>query len=333
MKSFTGYIGTYCSSNSYGIYRFTLDAERGRLSAPEPFLPVQDSKFLALREDGLLASVVKRRYGAGLFLARIREIPCAQNETMTEDGSGCHVVLSGTHAYTANFHSGTVSCYRLTDTEPVLEHMISIAPEAGCHQVLLHNELLLVPCMELDEIRLFSAKDYAPQGAIAFPAGSGPRHGVFGRTHQNLYVAAEKENAVYRFGVHACAFEPEQRVPLLDSSSSGCNETAAIRFSPDERFLYVSVRGANRIVVLACTADGLQVIQRVSCGGDHPRDIALSPDGRFVLSVNRYSGDLTCFPRDPASGRIGEQCSKVSVPEGVSIVFDAQMKGEENETV
>lgn len=329
MKSFTGYIGTYCSSDSYGIYRFTLDAERGRLSAPEPFLPVQDSKFLALREDGLLASVVKRRYGAGLFLARIREIPCAQNETMTEDGSGCHVVLSGTHAYTANFHSGTVSCYRLTDTAPVLEHMISIAPEAGCHQVLLHNELLLIPCMELDEIRLFSTEDYTSRGEIVFPSGSGPRHGIFDRTHRNLYVAAQKDNAVYRYSVHGDGFELMQRIPLLDAPGSGCDETAAIRLSPDERFLYVSVRGANLIVVLACASDGLRVIQRVSCGGDHPRDIALSPDGRFVLSANRYSGDLTCFPRDAASGRIGEQCSKVSVPEGVSIVFDAQTKGEE----
>ena len=129
--------------------------------------------------------------------------------------------------------------------------------------------------------------------------------------------------------MHGDGFELMQRIPLLDAPGSGCDETAAIRLSPDERFLYVSVRGANLIVVLACASDGLRVIQRVSCGGDHPRDIALSPDGHFVLSANRYSGDLTCFPRDPASGRIGAQCSKVSVPEGVSIVFDAQMKGEE----
>ena len=329
MKYFTGYIGTYRSPDAYGIYRFALDAENGRLSSPEPFLPVQDSKYLALREDGLLASTVQRESGAGLFAARIQDLPDAQHEILSEDGAGCHVALSATHAYTVNFHSGTVSCYRLTDAAPVLEHVISIAPKAGCHQVLLHDGLLLVPCMELDEIRLFSAEDYAARGAIAFPSGSGPRHGVFDHAHQNLYVAAQKDNAVYRYSVHGDSFELMQRVPLLDAPGSDCDETAAIRLSPDERFLYVSVRGANSIVVLACTADGLRVIQRISCGGDHPRDIALSPDGRFVLSANRYSGDLTCFPRDPASGRIGAQCSKVSVPEGVSIVFDAQMKGEE----
>ena len=329
MKYFTGYIGTYRSPDAYGIYRFALDAENGRLSSPEPFLPVQDSKYLALREDGLLASTVQRGSGAGLFAARLQDLPDAQHEILPEDSTGCHVALSATHAYTANSHSGTVCCYRLADEAPVLEHVISIAPKAGCHQVLLHDGLLLVPCMELDEIRLFSAEDYAARGAIAFPSGSGPRHGVFDHAHQNLYVAAQKDNAVYRYSVHGDSFELMQRVPLLDAPGSDCDETAAIRLSPDERFLYVSVRGANLIVVLACTADGLRVIQRISCGGDHPRDIALSPDGRFVLSANRYSGDLTCFPRDPASGRIGAQCSKVSVPEGVSIVFDAQMKGEE----
>ena len=329
MKYFTGYIGTYRSPDAYGIYRFALDAENGRLSSPEPFLSVQDSKYLALREDGLLASTVQRGSGAGLFAARLQDLPDAQHEILPEDSTGCHVALSATHAYTANFHSGTVCCYRLADEAPVLEHVISIAPKAGCHQVLLHDGLLLVPCMELDEIRLFSTEDYAARGAIAFPSGSGPRHGVFDHAHQNLYVAAQKDNAVYRYSVHGDSFELMQRVPLLDAPGSDCDETAAIRLSPDERFLYVSVRGANLIVVLACAADGLRVIQRISCGGDHPRDIALSPDGRFVLSANRYSGDLTCFPRDPAAGRIGAQCSKVSVPEGVSIVFDAQMKGEE----
>lgn len=329
MKYFTGYIGTYRSPDAYGIYRFALDAENGRLSSPEPFLPVQDSKYLALREDGLLTSTVQRGSGAGLFAARLQDLPDAQHEILPEDSTGCHVALSATHAYTANFHSGTVCCYRLADAAPVPEHVISIAPKAGCHQVLLHDGLLLVPCMELDEIRLFSAEDYAARGAIAFPSGSGPRHGVFDHAHQNLYVAAQKDNAVYRYSVHGDSFEQTQRVPLLDAPGSDCDETAAIRLSPDERFLYVSVRGANLIVVLACAADGLRVIQRISCGGDHPRDIALSPDGRFVLSANRYSGDLTCFPRDPATGRIGAQCSKVSVPEGVSIVFDAQMKGEE----
>lgn len=329
MKYFTGYIGTYRSPDAYGIYRFALDAENGRLSSPEPFLPVQDSKYLALREDGLLASTVQRGSGAGLFAARLQDLPDAQHEILPEDSTGCHVALSATHAYTANFHSGTVCCYRLADAAPVPEHVISIAPKAGCHQVLLHDGLLLVPCMELDEIRLFSAEDYAARGAIAFPSGSGPRHGVFDHAHQNLYVAAQKDNAVYRYSVHDNGFELMQRVPLLDAPGSDCDETAAIRLSPDERFLYVSVRGANLIVVLACAADGLRVIQRISCGGDHPRDIALSPDGRFVLSANRYSGDLTCFLRDPATGRIGAQCSKVSVPEGVSIVFDAQMKGEE----
>lgn len=199
MKYFTGYIGTYRSPDAYGIYRFALDAENGRLSSPEPFLPVQDSKYLALREDGLLASTVQRGSGAGLFAARLQDLPDAQHEILPEDSTGCHVALSATHAYTANFHSGTVCCYRLADAAPVLEHVISIAPKAGCHQVLLHDGLLLVPCMELDEIRLFSAEDYTARGAISFPSGSGPRHGVFDHAHQNLYVAAQKDNAVYRY--------------------------------------------------------------------------------------------------------------------------------------
>lgn len=326
MKHFLGYIGTYRSPQSYGIYRFTLDADTGALSPPTPFLPVQDSKYLALREDGLLASTVQHGHDAGLSLTFIHGAPHARQELLPESGAACHVVLSATHAYTANFHSGAVVCYRLTDAAPTLAHTITIAPKAGCHQVLLHENRLLVPCMELDQIRVFSAEDYAPHGTIPFPTGSGPRHGVFDRAHQNLYVAAQKDHAVYHFSVQGDRFTLVQRVSLLDTPAAS-DETAAIRLSPDEHFLYISVRGANQIVALAREADGLRVIQRTACGGDHPRDIALSPDGRFLLSANRYSGDVTCFARDPASGRIGSQSGKISVPEGVSIVFDAQTKG------
>ena len=88
MGYFTGYIGTYHTAHSYGIYRFSLDTRNGGLSAPEPFLPVHGSKYLALREDGLLASIVQHEQGAGLFLTKLQDGTHEQNELLPETGAG-----------------------------------------------------------------------------------------------------------------------------------------------------------------------------------------------------------------------------------------------------
>lgn len=328
MKQYTGYIGTYRSVQSNHIYRFILDAESGALTIPEPYLPVPDSKYIALRDDSVLVSTVRREQGAGLAVTNLRlPSPHVTAEALGDPGAGCHVAIAEDHVFTADFHAGTVTCYRLNGLQPIREHTIAIAPHAGCHQVLFHNDLLLIPCMELDECRLFSAVDYQPRGVIRFPKNSGPRHGIFDRAHRYLYLVSQKDNTISCFSVQGTHFSLCERLSLLDAPVSSCDEAAAIRFSPDERFLYVSVRGAEQIIVLEANGSQMQILQRIDCGGQHPRDIALSPDGHWLLSANRCSDDITCFPRDAVTGLLGPLCSRVPIHEGVSIVFDTTEKG------
>lgn len=328
MAKLTGYLGTYLSPESDGVYRFFLDTETGALTAPERFLDVPDSKYLALRQDGLLASIVRRENGAGLSLTGLRGGNRAQ-ETLFEKISGCHVAFDGDRVYTANFHDGTVTVCRVENGAPTVEHVIRIGSGAGCHQAVPHGRFLLVPCMNLDEIRIFDLENqFALHDVLAFPQGSGPRHAVFDRAHGRLFTAAQTENAVYTFRAgEDGAFTRAKRTPLLPEALLPGSETAAIRLSEDERFLYVSIRGANRIAVLSAEGGQTRTIQLVSCGGDHPRDIALAPGGRFLLAANRYSGNLVCFPVDPKSGLLGAALSDVPAHQGVSIMFDAPEKG------
>lgn len=59
MAILTGYLGTYDSPRSRGVFRFSFDGETGALTAPELLLEAPDAKYLALR-DGLLAAPVRR---------------------------------------------------------------------------------------------------------------------------------------------------------------------------------------------------------------------------------------------------------------------------------
>ena len=325
MKQYTGYVGTYYTDESPGIYRFYLDAESGNLSQPELIYDVPDSKYLAMCTDGSLASIVSRQDGAGIHLINLRSKSTPFHaELLTESGTGCYIAFYQDHIYTANFHAGTVSRYRITDNTPVFEQTISIAPAAGSHQIVFHHNHILVPCMELDEIHLFRLSDLSPCGVIPFPKNSGPRHAIFDSRQENLYVAAQKDNTLYCFHVQNDGkYTLSQTVPLLDHADPKRDETAAIRLSPDEKFIYISVRGSNLIAVLQIDDDTVRLIQRISCGGDHPRDIELSPDGAWLVAANRSSGDLVSFPRDAVSGLLGEARGHIVIQQGVSIVFDA----------
>ena len=158
--------------------------------------------------------------------------------------------------------------------------------------------------------------------SIRLPAGSGPRHLTFSRDKTNadgyvdmLYILTEmantifvyqfeKESGQYRFvqqmpaapgiGEDGTVLQemaaPQEALmvpPTADNGSIGC----AIRFSEDEKYLFVSSRlGYQSITAFRREPDGtLTYCSRCSCGGITPRDFN-------VFSV---------IPEPPAAGTAG----------------------------
>lgn len=135
--------------------------------------------------------------------------------------------------------------------------------------------------------------DGAPRRAYAVTPGAGPRHAVVNGTR--LYVINELDNTL---AVHDLAGESAQAlasVPALPGTNDrkngaapaqGSPLAAALRLHPGGRWLYASVRGADTIVCWPLAKDGLPGAPRwYDAGGRTPRDIALTPDGRFLLAA------------------------------------------------
>lgn len=324
MPQTIGYLGSYFSPASPAIGRFTVDEASGSLSLPVPCLDIPESKYLALNGSGLLASIVRRGDRAGVSIADLAGgAPHILAELLPEKSAASHIAFSGELLYTANFHEGTVLVYRWSGGLLSLERRLSIAPGAGCHQTLFHEGLMLVPCMERDEIRIFDKLNRFTQfDAICFPTGSGPRHGVFNASHTRLFVAAEKSCRLFSFLIKETTFTFIGSVPLLPPELLAGSTAAAVRLSADERFLYVSIRGANRIAVFSTDGDLPRLLQLAPCSGDHPRDIALTPGGAYLIAANRFSGELVSFPVDRETGLLGGAVSRVDAPQAVAIVLE-----------
>lgn len=315
-----GYIGTYTTGRSQGIYRFTFDPDTGALSEPILFAAVRNPKCVA-RKGSILASAIELEGRAGVALWDARH-PCTPPFSMCcpEKQTPCHLRFSGSSLLAANYHEGLFTVYRTDSHNLSCATQIACGEKAGCHQSLGRRGFILVPCLEQDQVRIFDRK-FSPRGVILFPAGSGPRHGIFHPKDRTLWMVTERSHELYHFNYADTRYQLLQQVSILpkDHSEYAASTTAAIRLSPDGRFLYTSTRGADIMSVFALDADGAHLIQQVPCGGKHPRDFILSDDGRYVLVLCRDSDDLYSFPRDAETGKLGEIVSHIHVPEGSSI--------------
>ena len=144
---------------------------------------------------------------------------------------------------------------------------------------------------------------------VALPAGSGPRHLLFSKDGKHAYLTTEMSAQVFVFDYDKGRLKQRQALELAHGMPAQNRAAGALHASQDGKFLYVSNRGkANEILVFAInTSNGeLTEIQRRSVDGDHPREFALSPNGKFLLIANQMSNAIVVLERDPESGTLGK---------------------------
>lgn len=80
---------------------------------------------------------------------------------------------------------------------------------------------------------------------------------------------------------------------LVDGKPVGAQD---IMVHPKGHALYVTLCGINEIAVLTLDEKGAPaLVQSIPSGGNLPRGIRLSPDGKYLLSGNMVSGNITTF--------------------------------------
>lgn len=198
-------------------------------------------------------------------------------------------------------------------------HQILPAPD-GCHVYVPDLGLDKLVCYRLDTETGWLVKDHW-QDIPSLP-GQGPRHAVFNQCGNRLYVMAELTGQVNVYD-----YDPQTgSAALLQTCDTIVQEGwflgAAIRIHPTEKWLYVSVRGKDQLIVLDIAEDGtLTKKQTVSSGGRIPRDFILTPDGSFLLCANQDSDNVCVFAIDEHSGMLTQRACQ----EGIGAVTVLQI--------
>lgn len=133
-----------------------------------------------------------------------------------------------------------------------------------------------------------------------------PRYSSFHPDKPIFYTNNERKCEIHVFSyTEDGKIDLIQKVETLTSEYKGkeyainCRPMGAqdILAHPNGKAVYCTIEGGDNIIaVLSVNEDGtLKLIQNIDCEGIMPRGICISPDGRFLLSGNLTSGDITVF--------------------------------------
>ncbi|MFJ7589149.1 lactonase family protein [Streptomyces sp. NPDC097617] len=338
------YIGSFTSAGGRGITTAAVDPKTGALTALS-VTAAEDPSYLALAPSaGVLYAVNETERGAVSAFRTTGAGLAPLGAAVRVGGSGpTHLSLTGRRLLTANYTSGSVSSLPLAaDGAPagpshVLSHQGS-GPDADrqegphAHQVLPDPTGRWVLSVDLgtDSVRVCALDPATGELRVhtetAMRAGTGPRHLAFHPEGEVAYVLHELEPQVTacRWNAASGRLEPVGEVPVASGGASAAVRAypSAVVASPDGRFVWAAVRGADTIATLSLADEPgrPRLTAAVGCGGDWPRDLAVDPSGTRLYAANERSGDVTWFDVDPLTGQ-PHRAGSLAVPAASCVVL------------
>ena len=330
----TVYVGTYSDGTSKGIYRFSLDLETGKATAPVLAGEAKNPSFLALHPNGRYLYAVSEIDSFGgaptgsviAFAIDSKTGDLTKLDEVASEGTGpCHLIVDkgGRNVLVANYGGGTVAVLpigpdgRLGKASSVRRHEgkgkdASRQDKPHAHGIYLDaaERFALAPDLGADRVFVYAydAQKGAlePHGAGVLEPGSGPRHLAFHPSGRFAYVINELSSTVSAFGYDADKGEltPIQTLSALPKGFAGTSYTAEIEVSPDGRFLYGSNRGHDSLAVFQVDAASgrLTAAGHVPIGGSWPRHFKIEASGRVLIAAHQRGGTVGFFRLDPKTG-------------------------------
>lgn len=334
------YVGTYTFAGGEGIYRLSVDKNGfeyvgGEFANNPSYLCLSpDKKTLyaacEVGPDGKVRAYRMNDDGSLTFL----------NEESAVGGGSCHVSASpdGKWLFISNYGFGSESVFPLNEDgsiQPIARHIVhkGSGPDAKRQErphvhfstVSPDGNWLAICDLGLDGVYMypysaeFGVAD--PCYRLSVPEGDGPRHLAFSQDGKYLYVLTEMgANVVVYENVNG-RYESKQVIATLPADFDGLKWGAAIRISPDGRFVVTSNRTHDSLTVYGVQVDGsLKNIQNIKTGGDCPRDFDFTPDGELIVVAHQDGGGLSLFAVDTQTGLLSDTGHRYAIEKSVGVL-------------
>tara|TARA_R110002096_G_scaffold9533_1_gene37532 strand:- start:20398 stop:21543 length:1146 start_codon:yes stop_codon:yes gene_type:complete len=332
-----------------GIYVYEFNTETGETVLKFALDSVINTSFLKLSPNGkYLYSVVESQmdYYGKVAAFEVDSINYKLKLINMQDCGGrnpAHIEIdkAGEYLINSNYTDPSLSVFKINENGSLNNYSQVIRfkdngiiegrqKTAHIHSsnFSLDNQYLFAQDLGADKLRGFkfekSDKDFLLQNEnqIKVKPGSGPRHFTFQPNGKFGYGVAELSGKVtaYKYENGSLEF-------IEDYGSYRENQeiysAADIHISPDGKFIYASNRGPNEdsIVIFSINQNTgkLNLVGHENTHGEHPRNFAISPDGKFLLVANQFTDNLVIFKRDTKAGTLTRLPNDISIDNPSSI--------------
>lgn len=334
-------VGTYTDGNdSQGVYLFDFNEDdaafalldTARAGNPSFIIPSSDRRFAwsaGEYDDGR-----QRVYSYRLTDNSIDVLNWQSTDGEASGAAPCNVIAVNGHLVSSNYSGGTLSSFPINEdgTLGPLEMQYIPQKDGSLQAAHLHcaflspdGRYLFANDLGLDAVYRFPADgDGCPleNGTIAnkFDASlhPGPRHAVFSHDGKFAYLIHELGDLLTVFSYDEGRLEPVSTELAYSGEGHG---SADIHLSPDGRFLYASHRlKKDGISIFAVDRKDGTVSPAGYCPtGRHPRNFAITPNGRYLLCACRDDNRIEIYSIDSQDGSLTFTGKTIDIPAPVCI--------------
>ena len=327
MKSEKLFIASgYTADNKYDVMLGSINA-KGEVRTVTGLSVGENPSFFTSGRGGLVYFVNEvdtfdLRAGGGITTMKVDKKggSITKVNSINQGGGGpCHITVShdGRYLITANYGTGSVSVVKLS-SEGIPEKVTDVIfyGEKSHPHMTIYNPRLhtyYVSDLGLDrvhQLKLDTAEGLLINAGVPYfrsEAGSGPRHMAIDKTGADLYVINELNSTLSVYNILSDTVEVKKTVSTLPDDYTGESFCADVHLSGNGNKIYGSNRGHNSIVTFKVGNDGtLSQPSFRSCGGNWPRNFALTPSGKYFIVANQRSDEISVIP---ATGESDEPVS------------------------
>lgn len=343
-ERYVAYVSTYTLGNPFGIKIYDVDMENGRFTEKNQ-VEVTNSSYITISHNS------KYLYSITDNGVESYEITAEGNLNFMNSHSvngmrGCYLSTDyeDRFLFVAGYHDGKVTVLRLMEdgkigdiTDEIYNKGLgslaerNFRPHVNCVKMTRDNKYLCAADLGTDHTDVYrldhSTGKLKKEDVIRSEIDSGPRHLKFSKDGKNLYIVHEMKNYIDVYSYweenNNPYFEKIQTVSTLNTYHTAGTAASALNLSEDYRYLLSSNVGDNSVTIynIEENTGKLDKILCLPISGDYPKDVALFPDNRHLVSLNHESNSMTFFTTDLEKGLIIMNGKEVRIDRPNCIIF------------
>ncbi len=344
---YVAYVSSYTSGNNakLGISIFDVDVEKGRMTRKDQVEITNSSYITISHSQDYLYSITD--FGVESYKINKDGSLKLINSASINGMRGCYLSTDyeDKFLFVAGYHDAKLTVLKINQdggageiTDEIYHKGLgSIAernfrPHINCVKMTRDNKFLLAADLGMDHIVVYRLNHVTGKlsqlDIIHSEQESAPRHLKFSKDGKFLYIVHELKSYidVYHYSLDKNdipTFEKIQTISTLNDYHASVTSASAINLSMDFKYIVSSNAGDNSVVVYSVDSKS-GLLTKVLClpvSGDYPKDVALFPDNRHLVSLNHESNTMTFFTVDMDKGTIVMNGREITVDRPNCIIF------------